>query len=120
MTMHRVLLVDDDDDNLGMLEAALEARDFEVHVARSCAEAKALIEAELPDALVTDYSLGDGTAADLLDAVGDRRPRVALLVTGFSDPEHRAKAVAAGFQAHLVKPIVVDQLEQTLRSMLAG
>ena len=44
-----------------------------------------------------------------------KRPRLAVLVTGHGSPEDVALSRAAGFDAHLVKPIDFRQLERTLR-----
>jgi DNA-binding NtrC family response regulator len=110
-----VVVVDDDEDNVFVLEMGLQSAGFEVKTARSLSEARAVLEAGGADALVTDYSLGDGTAVELLTALGAKRPRLAILVTGHSDAEHFAESRAAGFDAHLVKPIDLGQLERTLR-----
>ena len=113
-----VLVVDDDEDNAMVLEAALESRGFVVKVARSCHDARAVLEATPVDALVTDYSLGDGDALDLLSSLGERKPRVAVVVSGHGSPEDKARTRAAGFDGHLLKPIVLDQLDQILRTAL--
>ena len=94
----------------------LQTAGFAVKTARSVREALALLEAGHADALVTDYSLGDGTAVELLASLGTKRPRLAILVTGHGSPEDVAKSRAAGFDAHLVKPIDLRQLERTLRA----
>ena len=118
MTRRSVLIVDDDDDNLLVLAAALEL-DFDVRTARSCREARAALEAATFDALVTDFSLGDGNALDLVASLGDRRPSVSVLVTGYGSAEDQARSHAAGFHAHLVKPITIPELERTLHCALA-
>jgi CheY-like chemotaxis protein len=110
-----VLVLDDDEDNVQILEAALESSGFEVRMARSCAEAHALLAATPVDALVTDFALGDGDALELMAALGPRRPKVAVLVTGYGSAEDQARSRAAGFDAHLVKPIALDDLEVALR-----
>lgn len=115
----RVLVLDDDEDNRLVLEAALQGAGFEVVSGRSCAEGRALLKAWPADAVVTDYWLDDGTAGEWLQSLGARRPRVAILVTGFGRPEDRASSKAAGFDAHLVKPIALDQLVLVLRRTLA-
>lgn len=117
--MATVLVLEDDEDNLLVLEAALEMQGFAVRCARSCAEAEAALGEGGVDALVSDYSLTDCNAVDWLRALGDRRPRVALLVTGHSEPEAREASRAAGFVAHLVKPITPADLERQLRTALA-
>ncbi|MDB4941192.1 MAG: response regulator receiver protein [Labilithrix sp.] len=115
-----VLVVDDDRDNAEILEAALDSYAFDITTAGSFVEAKQKLAALTFDALVTDYSLGDGTAVELLESLGPTRPKVAILVTGYGAPEDRARSRAAGFDAHLVKPINVKELEAALHAGLAA
>lgn len=115
-----MLLLEDDEDNLLVLETALELSGHTVQTARCCADAEAVLAAGDVDALVSDYSLADCNAIDWLKALGDRRPRVALLVTGYGDAETRAASRAAGFDAHLVKPVVPSELDRCIRSALGG
>jgi DNA-binding response OmpR family regulator len=112
-----VVVVDDDEDNVGVLEVGLQTAGFVVKTARSVREALELLAVGQVDALVTDYSLGDGTALELLASLGSKRPRLAILVTGHGSPEDVASSRAAGFDAHLVKPIDFRQLELTLRGL---
>jgi DNA-binding response OmpR family regulator len=109
-----VLVVDDDCDHLLMLEALLDAVGYAVITATSCAEGRSLLMEREIDALVADFSLGDGTASELLRDLGDRRPRVALVLSGFDASEDVTRTLAAGFDAHLVKPTSIDVLRATL------
>ncbi len=109
-----VLVVDDDCDHLLMLEALLDAAGYTVITATSCAEGRALLNEREIDALVADFSLGDGTASDLLRDLGSRRPRVALVLSGFDASEDVTRTLDAGFDAHLVKPTSIDVLRETL------
>ena len=120
MNKPSVVVLDDDEDNLLILEDALAARGFEVRGARSCAEARAQLARRDADALVTDLRLGDGTAFELVRVLGPKRPRVVVLVTGFGGVNDREASTAAGFSAHLVKPITFDQLDRALRTALAA
>jgi CheY-like chemotaxis protein len=115
-----VLVVDDDDANLRVMEIVLCSFGFDVCVAASCAEARRFLDAFTIDVLVSDLSLGDGNALTLLAALGPRRPRVAVVVTGHTGPEHRARSYAAGFDAHLTKPLVLDELERVVLRGLAS
>jgi len=114
-----VMVVDDDEDNALVLEAALQLAGFEVTVARSLHNARAVLAQTSVDVLVTDYSLGDGDAVELMASLGTRRPRVAILVTGYGSPEDRDRSEAAGFDAHLLKPVALEELERTIRERLA-
>lgn len=109
-----VLVVDDDEDNAAILQMSLEGNGFQVKIASSVAEARAELTSSSFDALVTDLSLGDGTALELLSSLGASRPRVAILVTGYGAEEDRALSAAAGFDAHFVKPVELGALERTL------
>lgn len=115
-----VLVLEDDEDNLLVLEAALEMSGFAVKTARSCAEAEEKLAEGGVDALVSDYSLTDGNAVDWFKQIGSRRPKVALLLTGYGDPEARAASKAAGFDAHLLKPIAPSDLERHLKTALSS
>ncbi len=80
----------------------------------ACAEGRALLQERQVDALVADFSLGDGTASELMRELGDRRPRVALVLSGFDASEDIDRTLEAGFDAHLVKPTSIDLLRELL------
>lgn len=105
-----VLVVDDDEDHVMMLQAFLEVSGYAVVTAYSCAEAKERLTAGPVDVLVTDLTLGDGTSLDFVRVLGERRPRVAIVLSGFDGVDDIARTRAAGFDAHLVKPTPIDQL----------
>ena len=76
----RVIVVDDDEDAADLLAFALPRHGFEVTVAHTLAEAKALMCGEF-DALVSDVHLPDGTGFDVLTEA-PKRPRVAVIASG--------------------------------------
>jgi DNA-binding response OmpR family regulator len=110
----KVLVVDDDQDHCMMLEVALECLGYEVALAHSYAQAVAYLRSANVDALVCDLTLGDGTALDVLRSVGARRPRVSIVLSGFDAEEDREASLAAGFDAHLVKPTSIEQLGRVI------
>lgn len=128
-----VLCVDDDEDALATLERLL-ALDG-AHTERATSGRQALEQlarrdvADWPDALLCDIALGaeDGHAVvrsvRAMEArrdvpVAQRLPAVAL--TGLAQPEDRLRALAAGFQRHLAKPVRPDELVRTLRQLARG
>jgi DNA-binding response OmpR family regulator len=114
----KVLVVDDDVDHCLMLEVALQHLGYEVALAHSYQEAVVLLRANDVDALVCDLTLGDGTALDVIGALGARRPRVSVVLSGFDAEEDRERTLAAGFDVHLVKPTSIDELGSVLRNGL--
>jgi signal transduction histidine kinase/CheY-like chemotaxis protein len=110
----RVLVVDDDADGRELVRALLENCEATVTAAGSAAEALAYLQASPPDVLVTDIGMPTMDGYDLLRQVrqlspeqGGKVPAIAL--TAFARSSDRTRALLAGFQIHLAKPI--DALE---------
>ena len=114
----KVLVVDDDVDHCLMLEVALECLGYEVTLAHSYRHAVALLRETDVDALVCDLTLGDGTALDVMRAIGSRRPRVCVVLSGFDAADDRERSLAAGFDEHLVKPTSLEELGRVLSAGL--
>lgn len=93
-----------------MLEVALESAGFRVAVAYTCGQAKELLETQSFDALVADLTLPDGSSTDLLESLGTKRPRVAVVLSGSDEPDDMDRTEAVGFDAHLVKPTSIEKL----------
>jgi CheY-like chemotaxis protein len=118
----RVLLVEDDPDSRELLEVVFRGAGMIVDSASSVAEAFEVLMVNRPDVIVSDigmpfengYSFLRNLRQVLL-AEGTTIPAVA--VTGFARPEDRERAFAAGFSAHLAKPIDPDQVLRVLADL---
>ena len=106
----RVLVVDDDLDAREVVKRLLEERRSVVSTAGSAEEAMRLLREKRFDVLVSDIGMPDEDGLSLLGRVralgakaGGDLPAVAL--TAYARPEDREKAMRAGFQVHLAKPI---------------
>lgn len=111
----RVLLVDDEADARSLATRMLEQHGVEVHTAASADEALELLKRVRPDVIVSDVGMPetDGyqfmrMVRSLPDAEGGRTPAVAA--TAFARSEDRTKALLAGYQAHLAKPVDANEL----------
>jgi signal transduction histidine kinase/CheY-like chemotaxis protein len=118
----RVLLVDDDPDALEALRIALDQSGAEVAVASSATLAFAAFSAVRPDVLVSDISMPGEDGYSLLARIraaearsSSRTPAIAL--SGFASPEDRDRTAAAGFQAHVAKPVDPDALISLLHTI---
>jgi len=115
-----VLVVDDEDDALTLFREALEAAGATVRAVRSAAEAVAENTSRPPVVLVTDLGLPDMSGFDLLAVVRKTNLSVtAIAVTAFSRLDDRSRSMAAGFHAHLSKPIDPDVFVRTLAAAVA-
>jgi len=118
----RVLVVDDDADAREVVSLALSDCGARTRGAASAREALQLLPDFRPDVLVSDISMPgeDGYAlirrirALAARGLGDV-PAVAL--TGLSDVGERGRALTAGFQQFIPKPVEADQLARVVRSL---
>jgi CheY-like chemotaxis protein len=105
-----VLAVDDDADALMLVAEVLQAADARVSTAASAEDALRLVEAEPPHVLVTDLGMPRVDGFQLIQRIREhpnplvrRLPAAAL--TAYARSDDRVKALRAGFQIHLAKPI---------------
>jgi CheY-like chemotaxis protein len=108
----RVLAVDDDPDTLDLVAELLSLRGAEVVPAASAAAALAALQRFAPDVLVSDIGMPDRDGYDLIRDVRGLGPDdlPAVAVTAFVSPEDRRRALDAGFQVHLAKPVDPGEL----------
>ena len=111
----RILIVDDHPDTLDMLSQACEANLAAAVSATSARAALALVESEQPDALITDIGLRGEDGVWLLNEVRRIRPSLPVIALTGRSPED---ALAAGFDAVLLKPTDPWQLCDELRRVL--
>ncbi|MEO5821080.1 MAG: ATP-binding protein [Vicinamibacteraceae bacterium] len=118
-----ILLVDDDVDTLMLFKTVLEAEGAKVRPAATAAEALGLAAEWRPQLLVSDLGLPNIDGYALLHAIRSKtahRALVAVAVTAFARPDDRERALAAGFQAHISKPVDPSELVRTLATVLAA
>lgn len=115
----RVLAVDDDDDARELLRALLESRHAEVVVASSAREAFSLLGEAHPDVVVSDIAMPDEDGYGLIRRIrglteeeGGRTPAIA--VTAYTGAADRSRAMTAGFNHHVPKPVDVNHLVETI------
>jgi CheY-like chemotaxis protein/anti-sigma regulatory factor (Ser/Thr protein kinase) len=117
----RVLIVDDNEDAAHLMAEALGALGHDVRVALDGPAALEAAAAFDPEVAVLDLGLPlmDGfELARQLCAWPDRRPIRLVAVTGYGQLSDQQRTEAAGFHAHLVKPVDLDTLAQVLDRLL--
>jgi signal transduction histidine kinase/CheY-like chemotaxis protein len=108
-----VLVAEDDADSAAAVTAILESHGCETQTAASASECLRITHEWPTDVLVCDIGLIDDDGYGLLKRLRDLPeghgiPAIAL--TAYARPEDRAKALAAGFRAHLTKPLDAEGL----------
>jgi two-component system CheB/CheR fusion protein len=117
----RALVVDDDEQAVELLRQVLELEGAEVRTTTDAAQVLELAEREAPDFVITDMALPGMDGLQLLQALRERPALKAVPVialTGVGRPGDARRAVAAGFAAHLRKPVTLDKLLHALRDVL--
>jgi ActR/RegA family two-component response regulator len=116
MARSKVLLVDDDKDEIFLTQRSLEAKHFEVVSVTSVTEAFKQIAAQTFDVLITDLHMpepGDGFA--VVTAMRHSQPEaLTLVVSGFPDVQRSMSAILLQADEVLVKPFDVEQLAELL------
>ncbi len=118
----RVLVVDDNEDFAGMLADTLDLLGHEVRRAHDAAAALEMVGEFWPDIALLDINLpgmsGHELAQRLKTRCSSQRDVRLVAVTGYGDERRRQRSEQMGFDAHLVKPVVLSQLQQTIDSVL--
>jgi CheY-like chemotaxis protein len=117
-----VLLIEDNVDGREAMRTLLELLGHRVEVAGDGAEGLDVARRTRPEVALIDIGLpgvdGYQVAARLRDAFGNRIRMVAL--TGYGQPDDRKRALEAGFDLHLVKPVDADRLARLLAQLPAA
>jgi CheY-like chemotaxis protein len=107
-----IVVVDDHLDTAELLAAILEMCGANVRMTTSANDALAAVQNEPPAVLVSDIAMPERDGYWLLDQVRSKdgaKPPV-IAVTAHADSHDRQRALRAGFDAYLVKPVDPDEL----------
>jgi signal transduction histidine kinase len=119
----RVLIVDDEPEARTLLAAVLKQSRAQVIAASSVAEALEILRRERPDIVVSDIAMPEQDGYALISQIrkwsqreGTAVPVIAL--TAHARPSDRFRALSAGFQMHLPKPVDSLELALTIQNLL--
>jgi PAS domain S-box-containing protein len=120
-TRYKILLIEDDKLDQMVFERFLKDEKllYDCTVASSVSEAQNILASEDFEAIVSDYSLGDGTALDILDLTDDIP---IIVVTGAGDEEVATKAWRGGAYDYIIKDIERNYLKiipKTIKNAIA-
>jgi PAS domain S-box-containing protein len=123
LTGVRILVVDDDPDNLEFLTMALQCYHASVVAVTSATEALSMLEEFAPNILVSDIAMPEMDGLTLIKSIRSRTPEKgglirAIALSAYAREIDRQRAIAAGFQIHISKPVNIDILVATILEIL--
>src|SRR5262247_2773929 len=111
MSKAMVLVVDDQDSIRHFVGKALEDEGYDVRSTASVREARAAIETAMPDVVLLDLKLPDGTGLELLGELKRTQPEVpVIMMTAFGELETAVEAMSAGAYWFVKKPFQNEEL----------
>jgi two-component system, NtrC family, response regulator AtoC len=113
MSLPRALIVDDDPEIAKVLTELVEREGFTVTSASTLARAREEIAATVPDIVLVDIHLPDGSGLELLEGLGPSAPEV-VLITGQASVETAVDALRRGAADYLTKPVDFPRLKMVL------
>jgi signal transduction histidine kinase len=116
-----VLVIDDDEDSRTLLAVILGNRGANVTTAPAAQAALQAVSAAVPDVIISDIGLPERDGYELLRDIralgGDLKQVPALALTAFARSEDRRRALLAGFQMHISKPVEPAELCTAVASL---
>jgi CheY-like chemotaxis protein len=116
-----VLVVDDDQDARELITTTLGHAGATVVAASSMQEAIAFVQQSAPQAIVSDIAMPSGTGYDFIREIRrvSKTARIpAIALTAFGRVEDRERALAAGFNLHMTKPVDPQNLVEAIAAAL--
>lgn len=118
--MHRILLIDDDQDICTLLSKFLEKKGFEVFTANSGEAAVKLLRSQSFSLVLCDYRLPDTNGIEMLRRIKVLHPNAAvIIITGYSDVRTAVQTFKYGASDYVTKPLYPDEILVTIKEAIA-
>lgn len=119
--MHKLLVIDDDQDICRLLTAFLGKKGYEVSTAGRGATAVELLKENKFDAILCDHRLPDTDSLKMLDQIRTLNPEAAtIIITGYSDVRIAVELIRRGAFDYVVKPLYPDEILLRLQEAVAS
>jgi CheY-like chemotaxis protein len=118
----RILVIDDNEDNLFLASFILEEYGVEVLTATSACEGFEIFTQTKPDILISDITMPGEDGYSLMRRIRNLEPELggevpAIALTASARNEDRTSSFEAGFQMHVPKPIEPDELVKIVTAL---
>src|SRR5262245_54224419 len=117
----RVLLVDDDPEIIDAIRYALEAKGYQIFIARDGNQGLAMAEREDPDLVILDMMMPKRSGFLVLEKLRRSRevPVKVIMITANEGARHKAYAEMLGVDDYIRKPFAMDRLVESVQRLLA-
>jgi DNA-binding response OmpR family regulator len=117
----RVLLVDDDTEIIDSIRYALEAKGYQIFIARDGNQGLAMAESEDPDLVILDMMMPKRSGFLVLEKLRRTRevPVRVIMITANEGSRHKAYAEMLGVDDYIRKPFAMDKLVEAVQRLLA-
>ena len=115
---YKILLVEDEVNILTFVTALLEASDYQVISAKSCASAKIMYSSHVPDLIILDLGLPDGDGTSFLRELRERDLTPVIVLSARSEEREKVAALDLGANDYVTKPFGSAELLARIRSVL--
>ncbi len=117
----RILLVDDDVEIIESMRAALQAKGYEILVARDGNQGLAMAEREDPALVILDMMMPKRSGFLVLERLRrtQKDPMRVIMITANEGSRHKAYAEMLGVDEYLRKPFAMDRLIESVERLLA-
>jgi len=118
----RILVVDDELDALDLIMIDLAAHGANVHGAASAADAFQLLQSQQFDLLISDIGMIGIDGYSLIKQIRKRERQThehlpAIALTAYARTQDRMRALAAGFNTHVAKPVEIRELVTVVKCL---
>jgi len=117
----KILLVDDDPEIIESLKVTLEAKGYEILIARDGNQGLAMAERDDPDLMILDMMMPKRSGFLVLEKIRRTRPvplRV-IMITANEGSRHKAYAEMLGVDDYIRKPFAMDRLIESVDRLLS-
>jgi CheY-like chemotaxis protein len=121
----KILVIDDESDARELISRILTYCKATVIAAPTATEGLELLKSERPDVVISDVSMPDKDGYEFINEIrqlspenGGNTPAVAL--TAFARADDVTKAISAGYQKHLCKPVDSFELIRVINQLVGG
>ncbi len=119
----RILLIEDSRDILFLMKMELESLGYSVLAAKDGESGLDIAARERPDLIISDIKMPGMDGLEFikrLRALPELSSTPAIALTGYDSEQDVAQGLAAGYNAHISKPVDPQELSELIRSLTAG